>query len=246
MNARLFAPDPIDFFDPAPYSLIEYQGHMIVGTIWFVAALIAFYARKGSPLHIRAGQVCIVTVLIVAVTAIVMLAVEMVPPLALNAVTSSYAVITAWLALKPATSKVRAAEYALTALEIAALALFLALALPNVLNGTVPLIGPGIVVLVPLILLAGDVNFYARPSQRSKLRVRRHLARMVWAFVIVLRAPLVEFETAGFYDIPDPLLVAGPVLLGVVMLVYFQRRYSAAKPRAQKPMVESSRSTAAR
>ena len=246
MNARLFAPDPIDFFDPTPYSLIEYQGHMIVGTIWFVAALFAFYARKGSPLHVRAGQVCIVTVLTVAITAVVMLAVEMVPPLALNAVTSSYAVVTAWLALKPSTSRVKMAEYSLTAVEIAALGLFLMLALPNVLSGTVPLIGPGIVVLVPLILITGDINFFARPKERARLRVQRHLARMVWAFVIVLRAPLVEFETAGFYDLPDPLLVAGPVLLGLVMLAFFQRRYGSLRGAVQKPSAASSRSTVPR
>ena len=109
---------------------------------------------------------------------------------------------------------------------------FIALALPNVLSGVVPIIGPGIVVIVPIILLLGDINFYRKPQQRSKLRVQRHLARMVWAFVIVLRAPLVEFETAGFYDLPDPLLVAGPVLLGVVMLGYFQRRYGRLRPRS--------------
>ncbi|MBV7267267.1 hypothetical protein [Erythrobacter ani] len=225
MNTRLFAPDPIDFFDPLPYGLLEYQGHMLIGALWFVAALVAFFATKGSKTHIRAGQICIMGVLLVAVTAIVMLAIEMVPPLALNAVTSSYAVLTAWLALQPGTARVRGSEYVLTAIEVLAVIGFIALALPNVLSGVVPVIGPGIVLIVPILLLIGDMNFYLKPQKRGKLRVQRHLARMVWAFVIVLRAPLVEFETAGFYNLPDPLLVAGPVLVGLAMLVYFQRRY---------------------
>lgn len=230
MNVRLFAPDPIDFFDPTPYSIFEYQGHMIIGAIWLAAALTAFIAAKGSPLHINAGKVCIISTLLVALTAAVMLAIEMVPPLALNAVTASYAVITGWLALKPASSKVRRFELGLTGVEILAVLAFLAVALPNVVKGGVPIIGPGIVLLVPLILLGGDLNFHLRRKERARLRIRRHLARMSWAFVIVLRAPLVEFETAGFYDLPDPLMVVGPVILGLAIVIYFQSRYRTRKP----------------
>jgi hypothetical protein len=55
MNAQLFPPDPIDFTDPAPYALLEYQGHMIVGAIWFVAALVAFLrARAARFISVRA------------------------------------------------------------------------------------------------------------------------------------------------------------------------------------------------
>ena len=77
--------------------------------------------------------------------------------------------------------------------------------------------------------LLGDLNFYRKPEQRPRLRLARHLARMCWAFVIVLRAPLVEFETAGYYNLPDLLLVAGPPLLGLAMIVHFQRRYGTLK-----------------
>ena len=225
MNARLFAPDPIDFLDPTPYSFIEYHGHMIVGAIWFVASLVAFFAKKGSRLHIRAGQVCIIAILLIGLSALVMLAVEFIPPLTLNAFTSAYAVITAWLALKPASAGVRRAEIGFTVFEAIIFSAFLVLALPNVLSGTIPAIGPLTVALVPLILLAGDINWHRKQGERAKLRVRRHLARMIFAFAIVLRAPLVEFETAGFYDMPDPILMVGPVLLALVMLAWFHRRY---------------------
>lgn len=225
MNQRLFLPDPIDFFDPAPYSFIEYQGHMIVGSIWFIAALIAFASAKGKWLHVRAGQVCIVGVLLIAATAFAMFTVDLIPPLALNAVTGLYAVLGGWLALKPATSGVRTAEKALTGVEAAALAAFLAYAVPNVLDGSAPPIGPGIIAAVPVILLAGDLNWHMRPSDRARLRVRRHLARMVWAFATVVRPAIVEFETAGFYDLPDPLLVVGPLLLGAALVAWFQLRY---------------------
>lgn len=231
MNQRLFAEDPINFFDPTPYTLLEYQGHMIVGTIWFAAALIAFFVSKGSPLHVRAGQICIISVFVIAITSAVMLAVDFVPPLALNAATASYAVVGGWLALKPASTKVQRAEWALTIFEIAVLATFLAIAIPNVMNAGVAPIGPGIVAVVPVILIAGDIHWHFRQEERARLRLPRHLARMVWAFAIVLRAPLVEFKTAGFYEVPDPLLVVGPVLLGLVTLLYFQWKYGTLKAR---------------
>lgn len=231
-GVRLFADDPIDFADPTPYSGFEFYGHLLVGTIWFGAALWAFAVRKGGKQHIWAGQACIIGVFLTSVTALLMLGKEFIAPLFLNAITASYCVATAWLALKPASRSVRSWEYVLTTVEIGAVATFLAIALPNVISGNVPAIGPSIVMAVPLILLLGDLHFFSRPRDRARLRVQRHLARMVWAFVIVLRAPLVEFETAGFYDLPDPLLVAGPPILGVVMLLYFQRRYGALRPRA--------------
>lgn len=235
MNAQLFAPDPIDFLDPSPYAALEFYGHLVVGAIWFFAGIIAFAATKGKALHIRAGQACIISTFLIAITAAVMFTVDFIPPLALNGVTACYAVATAWLALKPESAKVRRAEYALTAIEIMAFGLFLSIALPNVLGGGIPIIGPGIVAIVPIVLLAGDLNWHLRPSQRGRMRVQRHLARMVWAFVIVLRAPLVEFETAGFYDLPDPLLVVGPVLLGLAMLAYFQLRYGKGRPKKPEP-----------
>lgn len=233
MNTRLFGPDPIDFLDPSPYSPLEYYGHLLIGAIWFFAGLTALASIKGSRIHVLAGKICIYSVLLIAFTSVVMLAVEFVPPLALNAITASYAVLTGWLALKPARGNVRRYEIALSVIEALALAAFLAIALPNVLAGNVALIGPGIVVLVPTILLAGDVNWHLRQKKRPALRVRRHLARMVWAFVIVLRAPLVEFETAGFFDLPDPVLIIGPVLLGLALLAYFQSRGS--RPRPVRP-----------
>ena len=229
MNPNLFAPDPIDYADPSPYAALEFYGHLIVGAIWFVCAIAALLARKGGKLHIHAGQLCILAVLLTSLTAVMMLAVEFVPPLFLNAFTASYAVITAWLALKPRTRRVAWAEYALSALEAIILTVFMAVALRNIMAGGVPIIGPLTVMAVPIILLLGDLNFYRKPEQRPRLRLARHLARMCWAFAIVLRAPLVEFETAGYYNLPDLLLVAGPPLLGLAMIVHFQRRYGTLK-----------------
>ena len=239
MNMTLFADDPITWSDPSPYAALEFYGHLIIGAIWFFAGVLAFSARKGSKVHILAGQVCIVGTLVVCITAMVMLAVEFAPPLALNSVTAPYAVLTAWLALKPATRRVKAAEYTLSIVEIIALSLFLTIAIPNVLAGSAPPVGPFIVAIIPIALLLGDLNFHLRPAQRAKMRVRRHLARMAWAFAIMLRAPLVEFHTGGFLPLPDLVIFFAPLLIGVGLLLYFQWRFG--KLPLQKPRSPSSR-----
>lgn len=225
MNRQLFVDDPFDFFEPLPYGALEYQSHMIVGALWFAGGILAFLLRKGSPAHIWAGRVSLLAVLLVSLSAIIMLSIVWVPPLFLAAITAIYAGATGWLALKKPTAKVRAFEYAFPAVELAVLGVFLSIALPNVVAGVVPPVIILVLVGIPLILLAGDVNWLLRSRDRAKLRVRRHLARMVWCFVVTLRAPLVEFDTGGYYSLPDPLLVIGPFLLGILLLAYFQWRY---------------------
>ncbi len=225
MNQRLFVDDPFSFFEPLPYGALEFQSHMIVGGLWFIAGVLAFLLRKGGIGHIWAGRVSLISVVLVAVSAVAMLLVVFIPPLMLAAVTAVYAAATGWLALKKPSARVRAFEIGLFIAELAVLGMFLSIALPNALAGVVPPFIIFVLVAIPVALLAGDVNWLMRPRDRAKLRIRRHLARMVWCFVVTLRAPLVEFETGGYYHLPDPVLVIGPFVLGLMLLAYFQWRY---------------------
>ena len=127
--------------------------------------------------------------------------------------------------MQPSSGRVRGAEYALSVVEIIALGIFLTIAMRNVFASGVPLVGPLVVAAVPLALLLGDLNFYLRPEQRTKMRLRRHLARMAWAFAVMLRAPLVEFQTGGFIPVPDLVVFFAPLLIGLTLLLYFQMRF---------------------
>ncbi len=105
-----------------------------------------------------------------------------------------------------------------------------------------PFVGPLVVAAVPLVLLLGDLNFYLRPAKRSQIRLRRHLARMAWAFAVMLRAPLVEFQTGGFIPVPDLVVFFAPLVIGLALLLYFQARFGSLP--LQKRRVSSSRSAA--
>ncbi|MEM8725427.1 MAG: hypothetical protein AAGE86_07885, partial [Pseudomonadota bacterium] len=145
-------------------------------------------------------------------------------PLMTAVFTTIYAIGGAYLALQPATRIVRIGEYGLTALEVAGLAIFLSIAIPEVGAGRIPELAPMIIAMKPVILLTGDIHWYANQAKRKQLRVARHLSRMIWAFVVVLRAPLVEIAAAGV-PIPTVVAVAGPIVLAVAMHWYFKRRY---------------------
>jgi hypothetical protein len=51
----MFGPDPIDLFDPSPYLPISYYGHILIGIVAVLAALVAFGSLKGGTWHRRAG-----------------------------------------------------------------------------------------------------------------------------------------------------------------------------------------------
>ncbi|MEO9468565.1 hypothetical protein [Parasphingorhabdus sp.] len=211
--------DPVNIFDPAPFGPFSYYAHIGIGVIGLLAAILALSTKKGSPVHIWSGRTFMVCVVLVAITALILLATRMAPPLMVAACASVYAIATAWLALKPGSDKVRRAEYGWSIFLLAVMAVFTSMAIPTVLAGQIPAIGPLVICIIPLVLLAGDANFFVKPDQREALRIRRHLARMIWAFVISVRAPLAEFYAE--LDIPVAFILFGPLIVAPMMIWFF-------------------------
>ena len=152
-----------------------------------------------------------------------MLMVRVSPPLIVSTATAIYALGTALLALRPSTGLVRSAEYALAGLQIAAAVLFLSIAIPEVRAGVVPPIGPMVILAIPIFLLMGDVHFHFKTKQRQQLRVRRHLSRMIWTFIVAIRAPIVELN--GTLQIPVPIILFVPLILTPLIIWVVLRRY---------------------
>lgn len=223
----MFGPDPIDFFDPSPYHAIAYYGHYVFGSIALIAVFIALYVRKGKGLHRTAGLTFIGATALLSLTSISMLFDRPIPPLMMAVFTSVCAIGGGYLALQEGSAKVRMAEAALTALQLVGLGLFLSIAIPEVMVGTIPAFAPLIILIIPLILLAGDAVWFMNSDKRTAWRVGRHLSRMTWGFVVVLRAPLVEIAAAGV-PIPPPVIIVAPILLGIAMVWYFQRKWGGA------------------
>jgi len=226
----MFGPDKIDLTDPSPYLALSYYSHIIIGIVGLVAALVAFAAAKGKTWHIRAGWTFVAAVAIVAASSFEMLANVFIPPLFMAVFTAIYAMAGALLALRKGTAAVRSAEVGLFVFELAGLFIFFSIALEAVRNGAIPAFGPVVIAIIPLILLGGDINWFLNGNNRNRLRLARHLNRMVWAFVVVLRAPLVELAAHGL-PVPGPVIIVGPIALGIAMGAYFRWRYV----RLQKP-----------
>ncbi|GEM_PF-6698602 len=220
----MFGPDPIDLYDPSPYGPLAYYGHLAIGALALLAALAAFATYKGGRNHRWAGYVFFGALAVVCLTSAKMLYHVFIPPLFMAVFTAAYAVAGAWLALQRGTVRVRLAEAGLTVFEIVGLALFLDRALAAVAEGIVPPFAPWIIATIPLILLAGDANWFLRHKDRARLRLARHFSRMIWGFVVVFRAPLVELAAGGL-PIPQPVVVIGPIAVGLAMLWYCRRRY---------------------
>jgi len=217
--------DPVNLMDTAPYGPLAYYGHIAIGSVGLIAAITALIVRKGSPPHIWAGRIFIGSIVILAVTSLVMLSMQMVPPLLVAAITSVYAVATAFLALKPASKGVKRAEYGLFGIELLLLMLFITMASITVATSNLNPVGPAVISIIPLILLAGDINFFRKADQRTKLRVRRHLSRMIWAFVIAVRAPMAEIY--HYLSLPVWVILFGPLVVAPILIWLFLRKQPA-------------------
>lgn len=216
--------DPVDLSNPAPFDALSYYGHIAIGIIGLLAAIIALATRKGSNVHILAGRSFASCILLVAITSLILLSVRMAPPLFVAALTAVYAVGTAILVLKPTTKKIEMMEYGLFVFEIFVVGIFLTMAIPQIIAGNIPAIGPLVILVIPIILLAGDVHFFRNAHRRPVLRLRRHLARMIWAFIIAVRAPLAEIYTE--LDMPVAVLLFGPLVVAPVMIMIFLNKYA--------------------
>lgn len=226
--------DPVNLLDPSPFGPLSYYGHIGIGLVGWTAAVIALAAKKGSTIHIWAGRLFIFCIAIVAITSLILLSTRAAPPLLVAAITSVYAVATAYLALQPATKAVKRTEYGLFGAELLMLVLFAVGASANVAAGNIPAIGPIMITAIPIILLAGDINFFRKANQRSRLRVRRHLARMIWAVVIVVRAPVTEFYSE--FALPFGVILFGPVIITPLIIWYVLRKQSRLTPSQTRPV----------
>ena len=213
--------EPIDLSSATPFEPISYYAHIAIGVLGLIAGWIAIGTKKGSQPHIYAGRTFAICVVIVSVTSAILLSVRMVAPLLMAAMTAVYAVGTAILALRQATPTVKMLEHGLSLAEATVMMLFLYMALPQVTQGNIPPIGPLVILAIPLILLAGDFNFYRKPDQRPRLRVLRHMSRMIWALIVVVRAPIVEVNAV--LQIPAPLILLAPLIIAPLLILLFRK-----------------------
>ena len=211
--------------------------HISAGLIALVAGFVALFARKGSPLHRRAGSVFVGAMLVMSSTGALMAL--FLKPNPVNVMAGSitfYMVCTAWLAVKRSVSESRRV---LTVLMVSALGLsafawsltFQALGNPRGLVGGVP--WPPLAMFAIVSLVGGllDARLLRAGQIAGPHRLARHLWRMGYAMFVAttsffLGQPKVfpDFlrQNIGLRAIPV-LLVIGVVVFWTVK-VFRQRR----------------------
>ena len=157
--------------------------HIAGGIVAIVAGAAAAAARKGGPLHARAGTWFVAAMFVLGVTAAILEPFRPVPGSPINGVIVCYFVATAWVAARRRDGTTGRFEIAAGAAAIG----LAALVLWGALNGATTPSGPGPVFIFAGLLLIGglgDLGAVLRRRLSPVQRLSRHLWRMCFAFFI--------------------------------------------------------------
>lgn len=215
-------PAPLNLLSPAPYDFLTYYSHISLGLIGVLAALIALWTLKGGRAHRWAGRIYLVGVGIAAGTALITLFTNFLAPTIINAAIFLYAGGTAYIATYRPSDRIRRVEWMVFAMGALVTLWFIMVAGANVANGTVPLLAPVGVGGILAILLLGDLNYLLRSNAyRASHRIRRHLARISWALLVSVRAPVNELRDV--IGLSQAQVVFLPYLIFLAMILVFWR-----------------------
>jgi uncharacterized membrane protein len=206
-------------FEPGDLNAVSYWSHLFVGSTGLLGALLALLATKGSGWHRTGGWIFIVGASVAAVTALHFQFTRFAAPAIVASLDAFIGISAALLALRRRTPRVYRSELALAVLNGLLLLGFLLLATMAIRRGVAtPLLAAQFAV-VPVVFLLGDL-VYLRHRGRG-VQLARHASRMIWTFVIALRAPL--FEVRDDFGLP-PWTLNLPLILPPLLLWIFRRR----------------------
>jgi uncharacterized membrane protein len=157
--------------------------HIAAGCVALLAGTIAAAARKGGPLHARAGTLFAAAMLALGATATLLARLQEEPDLGLGGILTCYFVATSWMAARRRDGST--GRFGIAACTVA-LGGAAALAWHALTGGTTPA-GPGpLFGFAGLCLLVGllDLNVVLRRKLTATQRMSRHLWRMCVAFFI--------------------------------------------------------------
>lgn len=203
--------------------------HILAGSIALIAGAAAMSARKGGPLHARAGTTFFVSMLAMAGTGAVIALLMPERGTATVGILCCYLVATSWLAARNSGGEAGAAEIGAMCVALGCAASFLAIALiglaePDGRLDELP--APFHFPFVAIALLGAglDLNFILRRRLSNPQRVARHLWRMSTALLIAA----FSFFLGQQGNMPafvqgSPLLFAPPLAVLATMLFWIFR-----------------------
>jgi Predicted membrane protein (DUF2306) len=157
--------------------------HVAAGCLAILAGAIAIAARKGAPLHLRAGNWFAASMLVLGVTASILEPFRTPPGSPLSGVLVCYFIATGWMAARRRNATAGAFEIAAGVVALG----FAAATVWGGLNGATTPAGPGPVFAIgALCALAGllDLGTVLGRKLPPAARLSRHLWRMCFAFFI--------------------------------------------------------------
>jgi hypothetical protein len=211
--------------------------HIGAGAVALIAGAIAIFARKGGPLHRRAGTVFFFAMLVMAVFAGYLAVVQ--PGQIVNLFISVfvlYLVVTAWLTVQRNEGETGIAGKAALAVAIVLCAPFvilsvqLAFHLPLLVKSAVPLEGPVLIAIyaftaVLVIAATGDARVAFAGGIAGAPRIARHLWRMCVALTLATGSAftngLARF-LPGPYHVPVAFFL--PQFVPLLLLIFWMIR----------------------
>ena len=199
--------------------------HIAAGALGLVSGYVALYASKGAPLHRRSGLVFVCAMLPMAVSGMLIAAIQGVAP-AINiptALLTFYLVLTALIAVRPPTAASRRIERGGMLFAMAVAVCCFVLGVKSIADG-----GAAAGMAYPLFLFGGiavaasigDRRMLRAGGVKGAARLKRHLWRMSFALTLAAMAFFV-----GQADVfPQPIrirpLLAVP-MLAVLATMFF-------------------------
>ncbi|MFZ5719532.1 MAG: hypothetical protein ACOY5Y_08725 [Pseudomonadota bacterium] len=159
--------------------------HIVGGSLAILSGTAALAARKGGPLHVRAGTVFAASMLVLGVTAAVLSWGQDPPESGLGGVFTVYFVATSWVAARRHQGRTGRFEIVACAVALAA-GVLTAWGGVTAVEAPTPVGRGPVFALAALCLLAGglDLNAVLRGALSATQRLSRHLWRMCVAFFI--------------------------------------------------------------
>lgn len=203
--------------------------HVLAGSVALIAGALAMSARKGGPVHARAGSAFFLSMLAMAGTGSVIALAMPERGTATIGLLTCYLVATSWMAAKRRSAEAGRFEVGAMLVALACAASFLAIGLiglaePDGRLDRLP--APMHFPFLALALLAAalDLNFILRRRLANPQRVARHLWRMSAAFLIAA----FSFFLGQQRNMPEwiqgsPLLFAPPLAVLATMLFWIVR-----------------------
>jgi hypothetical protein len=201
--------------------------HISAGVLSLVTGFIALFAGKGGPLHRRAGLAFAVAMMVMTGSALIVA--TFVSPNRGNQVAATltfYLVATSLLTVRRTVDQARAAIVAFMLVAIGISGYAISLVLEGIANGTgiidkIPVGAIGMFAFVGLLAAGLDARMLVAGRIEGKHRLARHLWRMTWSLWIASTSAFIGQAKQIPAEYRDFRLLAIPVLIVLVALVYW-------------------------